>query len=59
MATTIGLAGIGLGIASPYLLPAIIEKSLLNTNVQIGVSGGFHANFIKIHLSEEVNFVNN
>jgi len=48
---------IGLGIASPYLLPAIIEKSLVKTDLTRKVSGGFSANFIGIKLSEKGSFV--
>ncbi|NES83049.1 MAG: YfhO family protein [Moorea sp. SIO2B7] len=43
---TIGSALLGLGIASFYLLPAILEKSWVGVDTMRSVSGGFQANLI-------------
>ena len=37
-------AGLGLGVASLYLLPAILEKSFVNINSMKEIYGGFRAN---------------
>jgi hypothetical protein len=42
--TTVGYALVGFGIASLYLLPAIVEKSWVNIETMKGVYGGFEAN---------------
>jgi len=39
-------ASLGLGFVSFYLLPAIMEKSLVSIKTMKGVSGGFQANLI-------------
>ncbi|MGF1479235.1 MAG: hypothetical protein ACFB4I_07055 [Cyanophyceae cyanobacterium] len=44
-------AGIGLGIASLYLLPAIVEQSFVNTEIMKGVLGGFKAAMLGAGLS--------
>ena len=41
--TTIIFTGIGLGIASLYLLPAILEQSFVNVEIMKGFFGGFEA----------------
>ncbi|NEQ74488.1 MAG: hypothetical protein F6K23_16480 [Okeania sp. SIO2C9] len=43
---TIGSGIVGLGMASFYLLPAVLEKSLVNINIMREVSGGFQDNLI-------------
>ncbi|GFZ91247.1 hypothetical protein CYANOKiyG1_01520 [Okeania sp. KiyG1] len=43
---TIASGMVGLGIASFYLLPAILEKNLVNVNSMREVSGGFQDNLI-------------
>jgi len=43
---TIVSAGIGLGIASFYLLPATLEQSLVNIDVMKKVGGGFQASML-------------
>jgi uncharacterized membrane protein len=48
---TIIFTGIGLGIASLYLLPAILEKSFVNTEIMKGVIGGFKAGMLGVGLS--------
>jgi len=44
VAATIGFAAIGLGLASFYLFPAILEKSLLNLEFVKEIYGGFKLN---------------
>jgi hypothetical protein len=46
IARIIGSALLGFGISSFYLLPTILEKSLVNLDSQRIVSGGFKANLI-------------
>ena len=46
IARTIGSALLGFGISSFYLLPTVLEKSLVNLDSQRIVSGGFKANLI-------------
>lgn len=55
--TTIGSVILGLGIASPYLLPAILEQPLISTNKLRGVSGGFQANLIGTQWSNNFRFI--
>ena len=43
---TIIFTGIGLGIASLYLLPAILEQSFVNTGIMKGFLGGFKAGML-------------
>ena len=43
---TFMFAGIGLGLASFYLLPAIIEKSLVNIDAMKNIGGGFRASML-------------
>ena len=49
--TTIIFTGIGLGIASLYLLPAILEQSFVNVGIMKGVLGGFKRNMLGAGLS--------
>lgn len=56
VAITIGYAMIGFGIASPYLLPAILEKHLVQIDTMREVAGGFKANLMEIILSSKWNF---
>ena len=44
--TTIGAAFAGFGMVSLYLLPALKEKSLVNTEAMKSVLGGFRANVL-------------
>ena len=45
---TILSAGIGLGIASLYLLPAIIEQSFVNIETMKGVFGGYKSHLLRV-----------
>jgi hypothetical protein len=51
VATTIAAAGVGLGVASFYLLPAILEKHLVSVEGMREVSGGFRANLFGTQLT--------
>jgi hypothetical protein len=56
VAMTIVYAMMGLAIASPYLLPALLEKGLVQTDILRGVGGGFKGQFIVMYFSDKWTF---
>ncbi len=54
---TIGSGMAGLGIASFYLLPAVLEKNLVNVNSMRKVAGGFQGNLIWTPVSWATRFM--
>ncbi|NET42221.1 6-pyruvoyl-tetrahydropterin synthase-related protein [Okeania sp. SIO2B3] len=56
---TIGSGMVGLGIASFYLLPAVLEKNLVNVNSMRKVAGGFQGNLIWTPVSWANGFMRN